>query len=394
MRQPPSEQSPVPDKADLKSALQDAETSSEELYRTIPIREGLSFDIVIGAEADDPFSQSFAEGHFPRAPLTDLMFQLIRSGDSVLDLGAHIGTFSLAAAALGCRVLSVEASPRNAQLLQASVERNGFQNMQVAHAAVAERAGVVRFIPHGPHGLVYTPAVSLPSVTVRAVTVDQLLAEAGWQGVDLIKMDVECSEIAAIQGMSRLLARKDAPPIIYECNAYTLRLFKRTARQLKGALEALGYRNYLVEPGQLTPVRARDLQPFVVVDYLAVKRWPPRLAGWQLQQPIDRIGLRDKFLGACAHPHQHVRGHAARELEHAPGWLANDAAIQNALLTLRNDALAEVRDAAAWSMARKQGFAMKQRARHWLTGKPLIHIASKLGHEIKHRLPRYPRRSA
>src|SRR5438874_1996668 len=252
--------------------------------------------------------------------------------------------------------------------------------MQVAHAAVAERAGAVQFTPSGPHGVVYTPAVDLPSVTVRALTVDQLLPKRGRQRVDLIKMDVEGSEIAAIQGMARLLARKDAPPIIYECNAYTLRLFERTAKQLKGALENLGYRNYLVEPGQLTPVRARDLQPFVVVDYLAIKRWPTGLTGWQLQPRINRVGLRDKFLAACVHPHQHVRGHAARELETAPCWLVNEAAVQNALLALRNDPLTEVRDAAAWSVARKPGLAMR--------------IASKLGHEVKRRLPRYLRRSA
>src|SRR6516165_9821669 len=114
MGHPAPEQSPV----------SDAQSASEELYRTIPVREGLSFDIVIGAEADDPFSQAFAQGSFPSGPLTDLMLQLVRPGDSVLDLGAHIGTFSLAAAALGCRVLSVEASPRNAKLLQASVARN------------------------------------------------------------------------------------------------------------------------------------------------------------------------------------------------------------------------------------------------------------------------------
>ena len=39
MRHPAPEQSPVPD----------AEPAREELYRTIPIREGLSFDIVIDA---------------------------------------------------------------------------------------------------------------------------------------------------------------------------------------------------------------------------------------------------------------------------------------------------------------------------------------------------------
>ena len=374
---------PAPDKS-LVSADNPA---CAELYRTIGVREGLSFDIVIGAEADDPFSQAFAQGDFPSSPLTDLMFQLVRPGEAMLDLGAHVGTFSLAAAALGCRVVSVEASPRNARLLQASVIRNRFHNMTLVHAAVAERPGVVQFIPNGPHGVIYTPAVSGPSVAVRALTVDQLLAEVGWQRVDLIKMDVEGSEIAAVEGMARLLAHRDAPPILYECNAYTLRLFERTATQLKRSLEKLGYRNYLVEPGQLTPVRAHALQPFVVVDYLAVKGWPPRLAGWQLRRRLSRAELRDRFLAACGHPHQHVRGHAARELERAPAWLVNEPAVQNALLALRNDPLAEVREGAAWSVV------VKPRVLYGL-GKPLIQLATRLSHQVKRRLPGRFRRSA
>jgi FkbM family methyltransferase len=380
---------PAPD----TSPISDDNPACAELHRTIGVREGLSFDIVIGAEADDPFSQAFTRGIFPSGPLTDLMFQLLRRGDAFLDLGAHVGTFSLAAAALGCRVVSVEASPRNARLLQASVTRNGFHNMRLVHAAVAERPGMVQFIPNGPHGVVYTPAVNGPSVAVRALTVDQLLTEVGWQRVDLIKMDVEGSEIAAVGGMTRLLARRDAPPILYECNAYTLRLFDRTATELKRCLETLGYRNYLMEPGQLTPVRAGDLQPFVVVDYLAVKRWPTRLAGWQLRRRLSRAELRDRFLAACAHPHQHVRGHAARELERAPAWLVNEPAVQNALLALRNDALAEVREAAAWSISRKPMFAVKQRVLYGL-GKPVLQLTSKLGREVNRRLPRCLRRSA
>jgi FkbM family methyltransferase len=343
------------------SAGPESTAACEDLHRTIPVREGLCFHIAIGAEADDPFSQAFAQGKYPSGPLTDLMFQLVQPGARVLDLGAHVGTFSLAAAALGCQVVSVEASPRNARLLQASVTRNGFSNMRVVHAAVTNRAGPVKFIPNGPHGVLFTPAVNLPSVSVRALTVDQLLKQIGWQRVDFIKMDVEGSEVAALEGMAGLLSRKDAPPILYECNGYTLRFFERTAQELKRTLEKVGYRNYLIEPGRLVPVRAQDLQPFVVVDYLAVKRWPPCLATRPVRRRLGRAQLLESFLAACAHPHQHVRGHAARELESGPDWLLIEPAIQNALVALRNDILAEVREAAAWSLARRPRFPLTQR---------------------------------
>jgi hypothetical protein len=235
--------------------------------------------------------------------------------------------------------------------------------MHVVHAAVGDRAETVQFIPNGPHGVVYTPAVPLPSVAVQAVTVDQLLADLGWQRVDWIKMDVEGSEIAAIKGMARLLAGADAPPILYECNAYTLHLFGKTANQLKRAVAERGYRNYLIEAGQLIPLRTGDLQPFAVVDHLAMKRWPTRLTGWQVRDGLTRAELREQFLAACGHPHQHVRGHAARELERAPAWLVAEPAVQEALRILRTDALAEVREAAAWSLPLRNSF---RRLVRWL----------------------------
>jgi hypothetical protein len=249
--------------------------------------------------------------------------------------------------------------------------------MRVVHGAVTDRPGIVQFMPNGPHGVVFTPSVDLPSVAVPAVTVDQILREIGWPRVDFIKMDVEGSEIAAVRGMRHLLARRDAPPILYESNGHTLRFFDKTANQLKSSLEHLGYRNYQVDQAVLTPVRARELQPFGVVDYLAVKRWPSRLFGWRVRKRFSRSELVEKFLSACAYPHQHIRGHAAHELARAPRWLLTQPTIQHALSSLRNDSTPEVRDAAAWSLACTRRFAFVPGPLRNI-GKPVLSLIRKL----------------
>src|SRR5262249_46279022 len=155
---------------------------------------------------------------------------------AVLDLGAHVGSFSLVAAALGCNVLAVEACPWNTALLHASAARNGFAKLQIVEAAVSDRPGTVDFCPHGPFGLVAYPGLNAASLPVRAATVDDLLTEAGWSRVDLVKLDVEGSEVAAVHGMNKLLTRADAPPLIYESNSHTLHLFGQTPKSLKSAL--------------------------------------------------------------------------------------------------------------------------------------------------------------
>jgi FkbM family methyltransferase len=238
------------------------------------VHDPAGFAILVDAASDDPISRSLRAPvpWFKRclnrwrrssAPHFDLLRRLVRPGSRVLDLGAHIGTFTLAAASMGCEVLAVEAAPENAELLRASVEHNGFTHVRIVQAVASDRNGMVSFSCHGPFGHVFTAATNMPSEEVPAVRVDDLLAEAGWDRVDLVKLDVEGSEIAALDGMANLLQSADAPPIIYESNAHTLGFYGRTPEELRARLEAFGYESY-----------RHDGAKTEVVDYLAVKGEP------------------------------------------------------------------------------------------------------------------------
>src|SRR5207302_7365685 len=99
----------------------------------------------------------------------------------VLDLGAHLGSFALPLAALGARVLAIDASPRNIHLLRASAVRNRFDNLEVVHAAANDSAGEVPFRAYGAQGSVVSPvsAGEEPVLDGPAVTVDDLLEASG-----------------------------------------------------------------------------------------------------------------------------------------------------------------------------------------------------------------------
>ena len=180
----------------------------------IEVRPGVPLTIVTERDPVDPISRDLASGVY--SPQYDRLLGLLQTivpvGGRVLDLGAHIGTFSLAAAALGYEVLAVEASPQNAALLQASIEANGFRQMRVIHAAVSDRSGVLEFCAIGPWGHVSTPLLTTPTVRVPAVTVEQILDDHGWDRVDFVKIDIEGSEVAALEGMKQLLSGPDSPP--------------------------------------------------------------------------------------------------------------------------------------------------------------------------------------
>jgi FkbM family methyltransferase len=118
----------------------------------------------------------------------------------ILDLGANIG---MAAAALSCQFpaaefVMVEPDPRNVKRLENTVLSNNL-NGQIVGCAVAARPGrLLLHIGRNPtcsrletshmhHSLADT-------VEVETLTVEQVLSNACWDKVDLVKIDIEGTE--------------------------------------------------------------------------------------------------------------------------------------------------------------------------------------------------------
>lgn len=324
------------------------EASAEtEIYR-LALADSRSIVIAVAAAEGDDITAAIKSGAYRFPPGFSLLAELSAPGGRVLDLGAHIGAFALFAAASGYAVLAVEASARNASLLQQSRTRNGFDSIHIVNQAVSDRAEEIEFIQAGPYGHVAIAPSAGPRVSVQAAAVDDLLAAAGWDQVAFVKMDIEGSEVKAVQGMARLLARDPAPAVFFESNGHTLHLFGQTPNTLLAQFEHFGYTCYLVERGQLTPVRAADLQPECTVDYLAVKSPLPRLRQWRLGKPMSMQAVCAKLLATCTHPHEHNRAYIGRALAQADPTLLADRNVQRALHALKRDAAASVREAVAW----------------------------------------------
>ncbi|HEY7427575.1 MAG TPA: FkbM family methyltransferase [Gemmataceae bacterium] len=352
--------------------------SGPAIRRTVKVRGTFDVTFVIDARLEDPIGRAMAEsGQYAVGGATELMMHLLRPGDALLDVGAHIGTFTLPAAALGCRVLAVEASARNAELLRAAATCNGFDRVRVVHAAANDCEGRLTFCPHGPHGHVASavePAY-LPRGEVRAAAVDNLVAEQGWPRVDFVKMDVEGWEPWALRGMARLLARDDAPLVLFESNAAGLESYGQTTADVQAALEQLGYSIYLLDPhhpGQLVPVRSTDAQPECVLDCLAAKRLPALLDPWRVV-PRTRTEWTAWVLGSSTDPHPPYRRHFAVATRTGPRWLRAELAVREALQRLRSDPDHGVRYAASWSALEsrpRSGRSLVRRLARWVRQGP------------------------
>lgn len=309
---------------------------------------GTSFDVVIGTTHLDDICQEITDQVYAFPRHYQLMFQWLKPDMTVLDLGGHVGTFSLAAASLGCRVITVEASPQNAALLKASVKANNFARMQVVAAAVSDTPGTVAFVQAGAYGMVNNPSLQQETVSVPAVAVDRLLADLEIDQVDLIKMDIEGSERLAIQGMPKLLAGDDAPLILFESNRHTLACFAETPESLRAALAGFGYHFYQIEGQQLIPVQPPEPQFEMLVDILATKQRPDNLPGWSMGTPKTWTQQRDDFLTMAQYDHVHHRVQAGVSMATAASTFWADPQVAFTLDQLAKDDHPAVRAAVNW----------------------------------------------
>lgn len=312
----------------------------EYRWARIPLGNGEQGDLCVPA-GPDVLGELILEGryHFLSGHYRVLLDSL-PAGATVVDLGAHLGTFSLAAAANGLNVIAVEASPVNADALRQSIAANGFTNVTVMPVAVSDRAGAVRFVHNGAWGHITTDALGGSLVEVPALPLPSILEELGVTRVDAVKMDVEGSEPAAIAGMRPLIRGSDAPMIVFESNAHTLHAAGSSANDVLHALARAGYQLAIVqEPSTLRRVRAESFQPETVADYLALKDERALDPSWPIQRERSEEELVEAIAVEARYGIPEHRLSIALQLRDAPpSLLAHPKVVRSlALLTLDRD---------------------------------------------------------
>jgi FkbM family methyltransferase len=171
------------------------------------------------------------------AELWPILDRLLPEGGVFLDVGAHVGHWSLRLAAKASKVVAVEANPVTASTLRRNIALNDITNVEVKEFAAWDESTMLTL--EDPYNQVAggsTRTVPGENGTVPAKRIDSKLGFL--DRVDLIKLDVEGADIHALDGMAGLVERLK-PTLFIECHDI-YGYYERA--DLEAALTRLGYR--------------------------------------------------------------------------------------------------------------------------------------------------------
>ena len=190
--------------------------------------------------------------------------QHLKPGDTFIDVGAHVGFFTLIASVMvgqTGRVLAFEPEPRNAESLRQNLALNRTQNVTLINAVAGDSEGQVTFYenldndgghalwPPGLHPFNAKTRLSPQPTMVPQVTIDQTLRRAGLGGASVMKIDTEGAEVRVARGARACLSQSSLRLVICEHNRFGLTALGATTCELIREFYADGFKAFATEDG-------------------------------------------------------------------------------------------------------------------------------------------------
>jgi FkbM family methyltransferase len=165
-------------------------------------------------------------------------------GDIVIDVGAHIGLYTLIAAkrvGSSGKVIAIEPDPDNCNLLKRNVELNRLTNVIILErAAFSSDSKLKLYLPGKERGFTKLSTTMANRATtenfleIDASTIDHLMLMQGITQVNWIKIDVEGAELEVLKGATATLsAGKNIALLIEVHNVNNIDLHSAVVKFLK-----------------------------------------------------------------------------------------------------------------------------------------------------------------
>ncbi|HTA77189.1 MAG TPA: FkbM family methyltransferase [bacterium] len=197
---------------------------------------------------------------------TALFKKELKAGQTVLDIGANIGYYTLIAAKIvGPRgkVYAFEPDPDNFALLKKNVEYNCYANVVLVNSAVSDKNKTAKLFINktnrGDHRL-YDSKDGRPSIPVQTLKLDDYFKKLD-QKIHFIKMDIQGSEARALNGMKGLICKNPRLKLVTEFSPGSLKLNGQNPKNYLKTLIQLGFnlREISEKDGKLKTVEPKRL---------------------------------------------------------------------------------------------------------------------------------------
>ena len=187
--------------------------------------------------------------------VTKLINTLVQPGDVCVDIGANVGYHTVIFSSLvgdTGQVHSFEPLPDLFRSLQSNVDLNSITNVTCNQTAVyQDTRQIVIYLPaagnSGSGAQFNRKHHSGDSVRCQGVDLDNYVNDLKIKDINLIKLDIEGTELMALKGMKNILSQSVPPHVICEVIPELILDADYTSEELFQFLASLGYSGNFID---------------------------------------------------------------------------------------------------------------------------------------------------
>lgn len=216
-------------------------TPEAEIETSIPLKSKL----VVSSKDSGLGLMLRTKGEFEPTQ-TKSFIKSIKKGNTVFDIGANVGYYSVLASKLvgkNGKVFAFEPDPQSLKLLYKNIGINKCKNIIVVKSALSNHNGklILTQDSSNPGESSLTLFKKGKKILVDVLTLDKFIKTQKIKTIDVIKMDVEGAELNILRGGLKTLQNNKKLKIFVECNPSALSEFGEDRITLFAFLKGLDF---------------------------------------------------------------------------------------------------------------------------------------------------------
>lgn len=202
--------------------------------------------------ADRIISSKLLQYGYWEKGLTDLVGRIIKPGMTAIDIGAHIGYYSVLFSQLvqpGGKVFSFEPEPYNFSLLKKNIEINKINNCIIENKAISDIDNKLKlYLDPDNFGGHSATSRGNPNnfIEVEALPLDDYFKDKDTH-VDFIKIDIEGGEYSALDGAKDIIRKNPDLIMVLELNPEQMNVSKISPGSFLKKIRSHGFQISIVD---------------------------------------------------------------------------------------------------------------------------------------------------